>query len=120
MRNQHLKRNLLWAAIGTLSVVVMASSSPQCANTGDRSLNPDFQSLAGGNPCIDACNAAFKAGQKAEQARHKAQISFCNGNPVCKQEEGALHDLNMFELVEDKDECKLVCQHEQGSATGGQ
>jgi len=120
MSKQHLHRNALWAALGALALVVMASSSPQCASTGDLALNPGYESLAGGNPCIDTCNATFKAGQKAEQARHKAQITLCDGDPECKQAESAVHELNMSELIADKDECKLACEHEQGAGTGGQ
>jgi len=113
-------RSIFWFTIAVMGFFVMAASSPQCARSSDRALNPTLDTLAGGNPCIAACNDAFKAGQKAEQARHKAALTACNGNPACKQAESDLHSAIMDELVSDKDDCKLACQHQQGTATGGQ
>jgi len=110
----------LWLMVAACAFFVMAASSPQCARSSDRALNPTLDTLAGGNPCIAACQDAFKAGQKAEQARHKAALTACNGNPACKQAESDLHSAIMDELVSDKDDCKLACQHQQGTATGGQ
>ena len=120
MKSKRRVHQVLWVCTAALSVLVMAASSPQCARTSDRSVNPTLDELGTGNPCIDACNDAFKAGQKAEQARHKAAIDGCNGNPDCKHAESDLHSAIMDELTYDKDECKLACQHQQGTATGGQ
>jgi len=113
-------RSIFWLTIAVMGFFVMAASSPQCARSSDRTLNPTLETLGTGNPCIDACNDAFKSGQKAEQARHKAALTACNGDPVCKQTESDIHNAIQAELVSDKDACKLDCQHQQGTATGGQ
>jgi len=120
MKSKRRVHQLLWLCTAAVSVLVMAASSPQCARTSDHTLSPTLDALGDGNPCIAACNDAFKAGQKAEQARHKAAVNGCNGDPVCKQAESDLHSSIMDELTFDKDACKLACQHQQGTATGGQ
>lgn len=120
MKSKRRVHQVLWLCTAALSVLIMAASSPQCARTTDRAVSPTLDALGDGNPCIDACNVAFKSGQKEEQARHKAAVDICNGDPACKQAESDLHSSIMDELTYDKDQCKLACQHQQGTATGGQ
>ena len=43
-----------------------------------------------------------------------------NGDPGCQAEETAIHALINKEINADKDACIESCNHQQGSATGGQ
>ncbi len=121
MKSRSPIRNSLWLLIAVMAFFAMAASSPQCASSDDAVLNPSLAPLAGpGNPCIDACNEESKARKRAENIRFKAAKDICNSEPGCKSEEAEIHDAIQVEINSDRDACKLVCQHEQGAATGGQ
>ena len=110
----------LWLAVATMAFMIMASSSPQCARSTDYSVNPSFDTQADGNPCIAACVAELKAARNAERIAYKAAKAACNGDQACKDAAAAQHDLNQAEITADDAACKAACQHEQGTATGGQ
>lgn len=112
---------LTWMVIAAAAIFVMASSNPQCAKTETSPLTPTLSPLVGeGNPCIDRCNAEASGRRRTEQIRHKAALDLCNGDPECKQAESEVHTRLQNEINEDMQTCKKVCQHEQGTGTGGQ
>ena len=121
MKSRSPIRNSLWLLIAVMAFFAMAASSPQCASSDDAALNPTLAPLAGGgNPCIDACNEESKARKRIVLMQKKACLNACNGEPGCRSECSIIADALMMEINEDRDACKLVCQHEQGAATGGQ
>ena len=112
---------IFWLVVMAMGLSVMAASSPQCARSDDRALNPSLDAL--GNPlgpCKQDCIADFIADKKAEQARHKGASKACNENVACKALEDALHLDIVNELVALKDACQLACEHQQGAGLGGQ
>jgi hypothetical protein len=70
--------------------------------------------------CKQDCIVTFQEDKAAEQARHKAAVSDCNGDGDCKSAESALHSSIIDELVAIKDACKVACEHQQGAGIGGQ
>jgi hypothetical protein len=120
MKSKSPIRVTFWLIIAVMAFFAMAASSPQCASSDDRVLNPGLEPLAGGNPCIAKCNADRETAFQEEKIRFKGDKAACNGEPGCKEEAEALHAILLTEINADMDDCKLACQHEQGSATGGQ
>lgn len=121
MKSRSPIRNSLWLLIAVMAFFAMAASSPQCASSDDAALNPTLAPLAGpGNPCIDACNEESKARKRILNIQHKSCLDSCNGEPSCREECGIIKDALQDEINTDRDDCKLVCQHEQGAASGGQ
>ena len=121
MKSRSPIRNSLWLLIAVMAFFAMAASSPQCASSDDAAVNPTLAPLAGpGNPCIDACNEESKARKRVVFMEHKACLDACNGEPGCREECSFIKDELLTEINSDRDACKAVCQHEQGTATGGQ
>ena len=120
MKSRSPIRNSLWLLIAVMAFFAMAASSPQCASSDDAALNPTLAPLGAGNPCIDACNEESKARKRIVKMEKKSCLDACNGEPGCRSECSVIADALMIEINEDRDVCKLVCQHEQGAATGGQ
>jgi hypothetical protein len=111
----------LWFTVFALAFFAMAASSPQCARTPETPLVPSLATQAGGNgTCSQACIDDFQSAKKAEQAHFKEAMDACNGDQACKDEQTAIHDTIVNELVADKDACITNCSHEQGSGTSGQ
>ena len=111
----------LWVLVAGMAFFVMAASSPQCARSDDRALNPSFETQGDAiGFCVQICIDDFQAAKKVEQARHKAAMRACNADPVCQYEESWLHDMIVLELVAIKDACIVACEHQQGAAAGGQ
>ena len=113
-------RNSLWLLIAVMAFFAMAASSPQCASSDDAAVNPTLAPLAAGNDCIIACNEESKARKRVLNIQHKACITACNRDMECRDECTMIKAAIQVEINEDRDDCKLVCQHEQGAATGGQ
>ena len=120
MNSTRTLRVAFWMAIAAMAFFAMAASSPQCARSGDNPVSPTLDTLAGGNPCNQGCIDDFQAAKKAEQARFKAAMAACNGDLTCRAEQSMIHDQIIGELVMDKDACILDCEHQQGTAVGGQ
>ena len=116
MKSKSPIRVTFWLIIAVTAFFAMAASSPQCASSDDRALNPGFEPLSEESDCIKACNVARSIAFQLEMIRFKADKAACNHEPGCKEEAEALHALLMTELNADMDDCKTACQHEQGSA----
>jgi hypothetical protein len=114
---QHL---FLRSGVAISTFFAMAGSAPQCSRTEEMSLNPTLESLADGNPCVQACIGDYQTAKKAEQVRFKAAMEACNGSSDCREEEATIHDQVLGELAQAKDDCIVNCEHQQGDATGGQ
>ena len=112
---------ILWLALATATVVLMASSSPQCARSGDRadvSLNPLAPDPV--KACERDCKADARVATRDERKRHRLASKACNGDAVCHAEEDALHAAIVAEIEADELACIEACQHQQGSGIGGQ
>lgn len=121
MNSARTLRVAFWLAIAAMAFFAMAASSPQCARSTDNPVTPALGTLeAGGNACVQGCIDAFQLAKKDEQARFKAAMAACNGDYGCRAEQSMIHDMIVAELVMDKDACVLDCEHQQGTAVGGQ
>jgi hypothetical protein len=98
----------------------LAASSPQCARTEDAVTSPTVGALGEGNPCMDSCINSFQEGMRAEHDRFKTAIGECDDDPVCEEEQEAIHESMIAELQADKASCFVNCGHEQGGGTSGQ
>lgn len=112
----------LWLALATVAVVLMASSSPQCARTDDRSADVSLNPLAPDpvKACERDCRAAARVATRDERKRHRLASKACNGDALCHAEEDALHASILAEIEADELACIDDCQHQQGAAAGGQ
>jgi hypothetical protein len=117
--NAHRFRGIFWLALATLSVFIMASSSPQCAQTNDQALAPGFETLAA-NTCVQDCIDAFQEAKLEQRAWFRAAREDCNNDSDCLSEVAWINSQIIDELVYDKDMCIEACDHDQGTATGGQ
>lgn len=115
-----IRSTIFWFAIGVMVFFTMAASSPQCART-DNAVNPVLQTQAGdGNPCVRDCQDTFKAAKKDLQSWYREAKDLCNGDYDCLQEAYDIRQALNDELVADKDACIDACNHQQGTAVGGQ
>ena len=119
MKSTSSIQHTLWLVIAVMAFFAMASSSPQCARSTDRVLDPVLTPL-GAPKCDGICKKLHKVGARAERTQHRIRKRACNGDPACKAEANALHQLIFAELDADLVVCKAACVHNQGSASGGQ
>lgn len=122
MKRALTTKMILWLALATATVVLMAASSPQCARTSDRSADVSLNPLAPdpANACARDCKATARAGTKAERRRHRLASKACNGDAQCHVEEDALHAAIQAEIASDQALCIDACSHQQGAGVGGQ
>ena len=118
MKHQWLN-GILWLGLAALSFFLLASSSPQCAKATDPELSLTTQD-GEGNPCVFACQDEFKIAKKNLQEDYRAAKAACEGNLECLEEAEAIRDALNEEIVGDKNTCVEACNHQQGTATGGQ
>ena len=108
---------VLAAVLGVASIILS-----QCRMVQDGVTGVDLSAgrLDSKSQCVKACNETFKAGQQAEEERHKQAERACGPHdPACHQAEAAKHNAIMKQLTDDKEACKKNCYNE-GSGTGGQ
>jgi len=110
---------ILWLGLATLAFFLLASSSPQCAKATDPVVSLSTQA-GDGNPCVAACQSVFKAAKKALKEDYREAKALCEGDPLCLEEAEAVRDALNEEIVSDKNDCIASCNHQQGTATGGQ
>lgn len=114
---------IIWLALATATVVLMASSSPQCARTSDSTADVSLNPLAGPDPvkvCERDCKATARVATRDERKRHREASKACNGDALCHAEEDALHAAIVAEIEADELACIEACQHQQGGGVGGQ
>lgn len=101
-----------------LAMVFLTASSPQCARTSDRALNP-VSSAAGVEvgKCISGCTKDAAEARSLELEEFVARMQACE-TEECKQETAAEHVANLMALQYEFKICMTVC-HDQGAATGG-
>ena len=119
-RRRELVRGAGWVSLfASLTFVLMAASSPQCARTGDIPLSPatSLSSSADTGECLQACVDAADADRSEERARFRAAMEACQTSD-CYQEEAAFHAGIMQEIASEQRRCMSVC-HNQGSGSGG-
>lgn len=114
-------RWIYWVGLASLAVFVMASSGPECSKATNDTLSPTLDSQV--NPvaeckkdCVDTKNDRLRD----EKDRYRDAKADCNGDYECYLREKAIHEGIVAEIIADKDLCQAACEHEQGSATGGQ
>jgi len=110
---------ILWLGLATLAFFLLAASSPQCAKTTDPVASLSVQA-GDGNPCVAACQVDFKMAKKALNEDYREAKDLCEGAPLCLEEAKAVRDAINEEIVADKNDCIASCNHQQGTATGGQ
>ena len=120
MNSARTLRVAFWLAMAAMAFFAMAASSPQCARGTDSPVTPELGTLAGGNPCVQACIDYFQQAKRDEWVRFKAAQAACNGDKDCRAEQSMIHSMIVDELVADKDACIVNCEHQQGTALGGQ
>ena len=113
-------RVMFWVGIASFSLFVIAASSPQCSSTSDDVLNPALSPQQGSSDCKKGCVDTKNAGFLTEKARFRQAKIDCNGDQSCLDEQIAINQAIKAELVADKDACQADCDHEQGTAVGGQ
>jgi hypothetical protein len=116
-------KGALWLGIGVMAVIVMASSSPQCARSSDTGYDSALQSLAGPDPikaCERDCKSTARVDTRTERKRHRLADKACNGDQSCHDAEDALHALILADIDATLQACITACQHQQGAGIGGQ
>ena len=101
-----------------LAMVFLTASSPQCARTSDRALNPlSSVSSAEFGSCVSGCarNAAEIRSEELEEFVAKMQA--CE-TVECAQAASSEHVANLMAIQYEFKICMAVC-HDQGAATGG-
>jgi hypothetical protein len=101
-----------------LAMVFLTASSPQCARTSDRALNPlsSVASAEFGN-CVSGCAHDAADARRIELEDFVAKMKDCD-TPECKQAASAEHVANLQAIQYAFKICMAIC-HDQGAATGG-
>jgi hypothetical protein len=113
------RRGRPWVVIlPILAMVFLTASSPQCARTPDRALNPLSQAASAefGN-CVSGCAHDAADARSVELEDFVARMQACD-TPECKQEVSAEHVANLQAIQYEFKICMAIC-HDQGAATGG-
>ena len=102
----------------TLGLAVVGLS--QCRMVEDSITGVD---MTHGDPnlraeCVKACNEAFKAAERAEDARYDAALRACGRDRACIEREVARTKATHAQNVDDMQACKRSCYNE-GSGNGG-
>jgi len=101
-----------------LGMVFLTASSPQCARTSDRALNPlAVASSAEFGSCISDCAHDAATARRIALEDFVAKMQACD-TPECKQEASAEHVANIQAIQYAFKICHAGC-HDQGSASGG-
>jgi len=120
MKSTRTLRVAFWLAVAGMAFFAMAASSPQCARTSESVTGPSLGAQGTADACTQGCIDSFQSARKAEQIRHKAAMSACNGDQACRDAEEAADIAIKAEQVVDKDACIANCAHQQGTGLGGQ
>lgn len=101
-----------------LAMVFLTASSPQCARTSDRALNPlsSAASVEFGN-CISGCAHDAADARRIALEDYVARMQACD-TPECKQAASAEHVATLQAIQYAFKICQAIC-HDQGAATGG-
>lgn len=108
-------------ALLVVAAAAMTLLLSQCRMVSDAVVGPGAAVSAQARQpqdCMRACQDAFKTGQDAEQALHKANVKACNSDSTCLANEEARHEAAMTQLSVDRKNCLDGCHH-QGGGTGG-
>lgn len=101
-----------------LAMVFLTASSPQCARTSDRALNPvSSAASAEFGSCISGCARGTAQARSLELEEFVAKMKACE-TEECKQGTAAEHVANLMAIQYEFKICMTVC-HDQGAATGG-
>lgn len=114
-------RSIYWVGLASMAIFVMASSGPECSKATTDTLGPSLESLKSPiaqckKDCVDTKNDRLRD----EKDRYWDAKADCNGDRDCLKREKAIHEGIVAEIIADKDKCQAACEHEQGSAAGGQ
>jgi hypothetical protein len=101
-----------------LAMVFLTASSPQCARTSDRALNPlsSTASAEFGN-CVSGCAHDAADARRLELESFVAAMKACD-TEECKQDTATEHVANLQAIQYAFKICMAIC-HDQGAATGG-
>lgn len=115
-----LPKSISLLCIAGAAFFALAASSPECARTHDSVTGPITTLDAADNECVSLCIELFQESMRSEHARFKAAIAACDGNEECQEAEEELHESIIGELQNDKGDCLLNCNHNQGEGSSGQ
>ena len=101
-----------------LAMVFLTASSPQCARTTDRALNPvSSAASAEFGHCVSGCAHDAADARRIELQDFVAKMQACE-TEECKQATSAEHVANLQAIQYGFKICMAIC-HDQGAATGG-
>jgi len=117
-RRSSRSRIQILALMVTLGLALVGLT--QCRSISDKISGVELRtagSLSGRSDCTRQCNETYKAGQRAEQARHAAALRQCGKDKDCKKDEDRQHKKILDGLSAEKRACKKGCYNE-GSGSG--
>jgi len=119
MTQRRSSRSLTLLALAAVLGLALVGLT-QCRSIGDQLSGVQLRTagtISGRSTCVQHCNDQYKAGQRAEQARHAAALKACGRDNLCKQEENNQHRKIQADLVAHKNACKRGCYNE-GAGSG--
>ena len=107
------------ALVVALSLAVVGLS--QCRMVEDNIAGVDLDmhgAVTDRAECVQACNDAYKAAERAEDLRFDAAVRSCGKDQACIARETDRTKANHAQNVTDMQDCKRACYNE-GSGNGG-